>query len=103
MTYGYSLAAGGGGSAAAGFLVLLVLFAAYWIPAAIALIRGVRNTGSIVVVNLFLGWTLIGWVVALAMACRSVRPEMMPTSAGIPPGWQPRPQPGPEGSWQQRN
>ena len=31
-----------------------------------------RNTavaGPIAVVNLFLGWTLLGWVVALAWAC----------------------------------
>jgi hypothetical protein len=26
----------------------------------------------VIVVNVFLGWTLIGWVVALAMAARSV-------------------------------
>jgi hypothetical protein len=28
--------------------------------------------GSVVVINIFLGWTFIGWVVALAMAARSV-------------------------------
>jgi hypothetical protein len=27
------------------------------------------NKGSTIVVNVFLGWTFIGWVVALAMAC----------------------------------
>ncbi|MDB2404993.1 superinfection immunity protein, partial [Alphaproteobacteria bacterium] len=27
-----------------------------------------KNTGSIFVINLFLGWTLLGWVTALAMA-----------------------------------
>ena len=41
----------------------------YFIPVLVAYDRrGVKNFGSIVIINLFLGWTLIGWVVALAMA-----------------------------------
>jgi predicted cupin superfamily sugar epimerase len=32
--------------------------------------RKVRNQGIVVVINLFLGWTLIGCVIALAMAFR---------------------------------
>jgi hypothetical protein len=27
----------------------------------------------VVVINVFLGWTFVGWVVALAMACRTNR------------------------------
>ncbi len=38
----------------------------YCAPTVIALMRGHANTASIAVVNLFLGWSLIGWVVALA-------------------------------------
>ena len=42
----------------------------YFIPVLVAYDRrGVKNFDSIVIINLFLGWTLIGWVVALAMAC----------------------------------
>ena len=48
-----------------------VLFV-YFIPALTAHDRGVKNFGSIVVINIFLGWTIIGWVVALAMACADV-------------------------------
>lgn len=51
-------------------LVLVIYFA----PTLLALHRGVTNRGSILVINLFLGWTLIGWVVALAMAARTVKP-----------------------------
>ena len=51
-------------------LILLVV-ATYFLPTVIAMIRQVPNTGSVVVINLFLGWTLIGWVVSLAMAARS--------------------------------
>ena len=63
--------------------------AAYWVPAAVAWIRHVPNAGSVTVVNGFLGWTVIGWVVALAMACRS---RSVPVTYAQPPP------PGP-GSW----
>lgn len=59
-------------------LILLVAVAVYFLPTIVALARKVSSPGSIVVVNLFLGWTLIGWVVALAMAARSVqKPEQV--------------------------
>ena len=51
--------------------VALVFFAAYLTPTIVALVRKVRNRGSVIVVNVLLGWTIIGWIVALAMAARS--------------------------------
>lgn len=56
-----------------GLLVLLLVI--YFVPLAVAMVRKVSNTGSIAVINVFLGWTLIGWVVALAMAARTVQPR----------------------------
>ena len=50
------------------FIVALCL---YFLPTILAVARKVRNQGSVVVINLFLGWTLIGWVIALAMAFRT--------------------------------
>ena len=47
-------------------------FILYFAPSIVALARGVPSRGSVLVVNLFLGWTGIGWVVALAIAARSV-------------------------------
>lgn len=47
-------------------VLLSILSVGYLIPTTIAIMRSRSNTGSIFVVNLFLGWTLIGWVVALA-------------------------------------
>ena len=41
--------------------------------AIIALDRKLLNSGSIFIVNLFLGWTLTGWVGALAWAPREQR------------------------------
>ncbi len=48
------------------------LIAAYWFPTVIAFMRHVPAKSQVVIVNLFLGWTFIGWVVALVMACRTV-------------------------------
>ena len=53
-----------------GVFIALVLL--YFVPTIVALMRKVPNQGSIAVINIFLGWTVIGWVVALAMAARSV-------------------------------
>lgn len=50
---------------------LLLAGVAYFLPSVVAAERGVPHLGSVVVVNLFLGWTFLGWVVALAMACRT--------------------------------
>ncbi len=63
------LASSSGGG---GLVLALVLGVAYFLPSIVAVHRGVPSQGSVMVVNLFLGWTLIGWVVALAMAARSV-------------------------------
>ncbi len=60
--------ASGGGAAGIGILILIAL---YFLPTIVAASRKVVNLGSIVVINLFLGWTLVGWVVSLAMAVRT--------------------------------
>lgn len=52
--------------------VLLLSLATYLIPAIIGALRGVPNLGSLVIVNLFFGWTLLGWVIALAWAFKDV-------------------------------
>jgi Superinfection immunity protein len=50
--------------------VILVL-ALYFVPIVVAVARKVTNQGTVAVINVFLGWTFIGWIVALAMACRT--------------------------------
>jgi putative effector of murein hydrolase LrgA (UPF0299 family) len=52
---------------------LLVVLALYFLPSIVAIARKVTHQGSVIVINVFLGWTFIGWVVALAMACRTRR------------------------------
>lgn len=67
---------GGDSSAGLGFILFMVF--AYFIPTIVAVSRGVRNKGSVIAVNVFLGWTFIGWVVALAMALRTVDRQPLP-------------------------
>lgn len=65
------LASSSGGGAAAALLVVIVGIGLYFLPTIIAVARKVTNQGSVLVINFFLGWTFVGWVVALAMACRT--------------------------------
>jgi hypothetical protein len=68
--------------------LLIVVIGLYLIPTIVAIVRKVPNTGSVVVINLLLGWSLIGWVVALAMAVRTVPPKVQqipPRRDGLPP------------------
>jgi hypothetical protein len=48
--------------------------ALYLLPALIGFARHIPDTGTLLTVNILLGWTLVGWAAALAMALRSVRP-----------------------------
>lgn len=52
--------------AAQSFVVLFVIAILYFLPSVIASRRKNKSANSIFVVNLFLGWTLLGWVIALA-------------------------------------
>ncbi|MDK7117508.1 superinfection immunity protein, partial [Lactobacillus gasseri] len=48
-----------------GLVLFVVLLVAYFIPAIVASNRKHSNSGAIACLNIFLGWTFIGWVVAL--------------------------------------
>lgn len=64
---------------AVGVLVLLVIgvigLLFYLLPTFIAGMRGHQNTAAIVVLNLLLGWTFIGWVVALVWSFTAIEPS----------------------------
>ena len=56
------------------FAVLItVLSLFYFLPFAIAFNRKRANSGAIFSLNLFLGWSLIGWVLALLWALKEER------------------------------
>lgn len=59
----------------------------YFLPTIEASLRRHASLSSIVLINVFLGWSLIGWVVAIAWACAgSSKPPAAPASTA------PRPQ-----------
>ncbi len=53
------------------FLILVIILFLYFLPWMVADIRKHNNTGAIAVLNIFLGWTFIGWVLALVWAMTS--------------------------------
>jgi hypothetical protein len=44
----------------------LILIALYFAPTIVAFQRDHPSRDGIMVINLFLGWTIIGWIIALA-------------------------------------
>jgi hypothetical protein len=69
-------------------MVLLFGFLLYMLPTILGMVRRVVNVGSVFAINLLLGWTLIGWAIALAMALRTNPPHAYPQV------WTPPPTPG---------
>jgi hypothetical protein len=53
-------------------VVLLLLFLLYILPTIVAWRRKHPSENAIAIVNIFLGWTFIGWVVALAWAFTAI-------------------------------
>lgn len=51
--------------------------AMYFLPSIIALARSKRDTLAIFMLNLFLGWSVIGWIVALVWAVKTDVPVMV--------------------------
>lgn len=56
-------------------LTVLALFVLYFLPSVVAAARDHRQRWAIFVVNLFFGWTAIGWVLALAWSATEARPR----------------------------
>jgi hypothetical protein len=46
--------------------------ALYFLPSIIAAVRHTHNSTAILLLNLFFGWTMVGWFVALLMAIFSM-------------------------------
>ena len=75
-----NLARNSGGEALAGiiaFIVFLMVLVGgliiYFLPTMIALFRHHHHWGAIMVLNLFFGWTFIGWVLTLAWSVSAAR------------------------------
>lgn len=69
-----------GDEALAGIVALIIVLVVlvggltvYFLPTIIALFRNHHQWGAITVINLFFGWTLIGWVLTLAWSVSAAR------------------------------
>jgi len=52
-------------------------FLMYFLPTIIAAVRSKRDTLAIFLLNLFLGWSVIGWIVALIWAAKNDVPAVV--------------------------
>ena len=59
-------------------VTLAILFLLYFVPTWIAGARNHHNQYAILALNLFLGWTFVGWVVALVWALTAVNKAQQP-------------------------
>ena len=54
------------------FVFLAAMGAIYLLPTIIGVERKHPSAGGIFVINLFFGWTLLGWVIALAWSVSGI-------------------------------
>ena len=47
---------------------LAILFFLYWLPTMVAVLRRTPSGLGVAAINFFLGWTVIGWIVAMILA-----------------------------------
>ncbi len=73
--------------------ILAILFIPYFVPSIIAFARKHSNAVPILLLNIFLGWTFLGWIAALVWSLTT--PSETRTPITTPGGPQP-PQPPPE-------
>ena len=67
---------GAAAGASFGVVILFVILGAlYFLPTIIAALRHHHNTAMIAILNFFLGWTFIGWVIFLAMSFGNPSPQ----------------------------
>jgi hypothetical protein len=56
-----------------GIILFVILACLYFVPSIVARAREHHNYGAIVALNIFLGWTFIGWVASLVWALTSTK------------------------------
>ncbi len=67
-------------------LLLVAALALYLIPAGLALYRDCRSTLWIVLLDVFLGWTIFGWFAAMGWAASGkIRPLPPPSAPPVHP------------------
>jgi Superinfection immunity protein len=56
---------------------LLALFVLYWLPTIVAIARHTHSALGVATLNFFLGWTGVGWVLALLWALAASPPQQV--------------------------
>lgn len=80
----------------AAVLVFLILsffgLGSYLAPLVVGILRQVPDLAALAVINVLLGWTFVGWVLALALALRSTSPTgpTVQIVQNVPPGGWPQ-------------
>lgn len=67
-------------------IFMALLLALYFAPTIVAAFRGHRQGGPILALNLLLGWTLVGWVVALVWSLSADKGAAPPPAVVAPAG-----------------
>jgi Superinfection immunity protein len=67
-----------------GLLFIVFCLLLYFLPSYLG--RNKRNVGAIFALNLFLGWTLLGWVAALVWALSHEAPTAVVVGQSAVPG-----------------
>lgn len=52
------------------FIIVIITFVLNFLPIIICLERGGKNIVTVLLLNIFLSWTIIGWLVALYLALK---------------------------------
>ena len=63
--------------------VLLVALVVYLTPSVVAFTISRKRSRAVLAINLFLGWSLVGWAVSLAMALERLRSAGVPLQANL--------------------
>lgn len=56
-----------------GVILIILMLLLYFVPTFVARAREHHNYGAIVALNIFLGWTFIGWVASLVWALTATK------------------------------
>jgi hypothetical protein len=71
-------------NSAGAFLLLVSFTLLYLLPSLVAVFRGVRRSNGLVLLNLLLGWTVLGWIGALIWAVQAeTRAEALEARTGV--------------------
>ena len=53
------------------FIISVIFLSMYFLPTILCLRNNsIKNKGSLIIVNTFLGWTLVGWVITLSWSLK---------------------------------